>query len=94
MNTRWAPKDPNEVKDYGFNWTQLLAGDTILTSEWTIVNGAGLVKYSDSIVDNGTGTEIWLSGGTDKTLVTIVNHIKTVGGRDLERTRYLPVNQL
>lgn len=40
-----GPKDPDEVLDYGLDWTARLVGDTISTSQWIVPDG--IVKGID-----------------------------------------------
>jgi hypothetical protein len=90
MALSWsAPKDPNDVKDYVLDWTQRLAGDTLITSEWTIVEGEELVVDSNSYTD--THTTVWLSGGMDATTAYILNRVTTDGGRTYDQTMKLKI---
>lgn len=82
-------KDPNAVKDYEFDWSAWLDGDTIATSTWTVASG--LTKDSDSHTD--TVAKVWLSGGTAGTSYTITNRITTVAGRTDDRTRNILVRE-
>lgn len=75
-------KDPNDVRDYTFNWVDELEGDTISTSTWFVPSG--ITRDSDS--KTNTATAIWLSGGTDGVNYEITNRIVTAGGRTLDRT--------
>jgi len=82
-------KDPQAILDYQINWASWLGADTISTSTWTVP--AGITKVSDS--NTTTTTTIWLSGGTVDTDYDIVNHIKTVGTREDDRTIHIQVRQ-
>lgn len=91
MALSWtAPKDPDEVKDYGINWADLLVTDTISTSTWTLP--AGITKDSDS--KTSTATTIWFSGGTAGEVYLIENKIVTAGGRTYDRTVKLKMKSL
>ena len=95
MAVSWeAVKDPDEVKDYSFNWAALLATDedTIATSVWEVVEGSGLTIDSDDSSD--TTTSVWLSAGTVNTTYLIRNRITTAGGRTYDRTGKLKVKTL
>ncbi len=69
-------KAPGENLDYQFDWSLWLAGDTIVTSTWT-VNGATLVT---SYV-NGAVTTGWISGGVIGASVSVENSVTTVSSR-------------
>jgi hypothetical protein len=79
---KWPFKDPDEVLDYGIDWTARLAGDTIQTSTWIIP--AGITKVSDS--STSTSTEIWLSGGAIGASLQITNRVVTSGGRTMDQS--------
>lgn len=94
-----ASKDPDEVKDFGVNWIPRLGTDDIVSSDWSITIGAGLVIDSDSFNNSDTvdgeaakTTTVWLSGGT--TVVgtyELLNRITTSGGRTYDQTVKLKV---
>lgn len=91
MSLAWtAPKDPDEVKDYGISYDKLLGSDTISTSTWTIP--AGITKVSDS--HDLTSTTIWFSGGTAGEHYACLNRITTAGGRTYDRTIKLKMKNL
>lgn len=75
-------KDPDEVLDYGFDWSAWLAGDTIATSTWTITPSG---PTSSNPTKDATSTTVWLSGGTNGGQHTVVNRITTAGGRTAEK---------
>lgn len=76
-------KDPNATKDYGWDWSAFLGGDTILTSVWT----SSSVNITLSAGSNtATTTTIWLSGGTLTGNYLITNRITTAAGRIDDRT--------
>lgn len=75
-------KDPGAILDYVVDWTDWLAGDTILTSVWTVP--AGITKASDFF--SAALAVIWLVGGTNGTSYKIVNTITTAQGRTDSRT--------
>jgi len=75
-------KDPNGDKDYGVDWTEWLAADTILTSTWAVPTG--LTKTSDSAT--GQIAAIWLQGGVPGEKYTVTNHITTAGGRSEDQS--------
>jgi len=75
-------KDPDAVLDYGFDWSEWLDDDTIVTSDWTIP--AGLTENSAS--NTTTTTTVWLSGGLAGGVYDCTNRIVTTAGRTDDRT--------
>jgi len=69
-------KDPDEVKDYGINWSRELAqySDTIQSSSWPNPP-TGITIVTDTFDD--TSTTVWLSGGTLGTDYPLTNRIVT-----------------
>jgi hypothetical protein len=102
MGYMWdARYDPDEVKDYTVDWTDLLDSDTISTSAWTIPAAAtGLTKDSDT--NTTTATTIWLSvtdPATNRAALVgksfwLVNKITTAGSRTYERQIKLRIVEL
>jgi hypothetical protein len=93
MALSWpAPKDPDEVKDYGINWAQLLGADTISTSAWSVTPVDNLTIGVDSKTTNTT--TVWLSGGTVGTSYQVQNRVVTTGGRTYDRTVKLKMKTL
>lgn len=83
MTTKWqAVKDPDEVKDFGLVWTDLLLTDTINGSSWIVPDG--ITKDSDAF--DADSTTIWLSGGTDGETYRLTNRVTTAGGRTYDET--------
>jgi hypothetical protein len=85
MHTKiWeAVKDPDERKDYMVVWADLLAGDTISDSEWTVPASSELIIESESFTDDTT--TIWLSGGKIGTHA-LLNRVTTTGSRIYDQT--------
>jgi hypothetical protein len=83
----WPHKDPDEVLDFGIDWSVLLEGDTISTSEWIVP--AGITKDSDSY--STASTTIWLSGGESGQLYALTNRVTTAGARSMDETVSLRV---
>jgi hypothetical protein len=81
-------KDPNADLDYGFDWSAWLGTtDTITESTWTVPVESGLVTHSPSISPDGKVTSVWLKAGVISALpFSTTNHIKTVAGREDERS--------
>lgn len=85
----WPAKDPDEVLDYQFDWSERLeAGETISASNFTIVEGT-VVKDSQSVA--GGLTTVWLSGGTLGEVCLITNRITTNQGRTYDESVKLRV---
>jgi hypothetical protein len=79
-------KDPDEILDYGFDWSNL-APDIIVASEWIVEEG--LTAESDSFdADSAT---VWLSGGAAGCNYLARNRVETAGGRTYERALLVEV---
>lgn len=81
----WPNKDPQEVLDYRIKWEPRLDGDTIDAVSFTVSDG-------DVVIDSyGTDnlnkdTVVWLSGGTNGVVCTVLCRINTVGGRTMDQS--------
>jgi hypothetical protein len=75
-------KDPQDVLDYGCDFSTWLGVDTITASAWTVPSGI----TADSDTNTTTATTIWLSGGTLGESYRLVNHITTAAGRETDRS--------
>lgn len=85
-------KDPQAVLDYGWDWTNWLAGgETITTSTWTITLAPDAILTIATPTFDGTSTTIWASAGTVGSDYKITNHITTSAGRQDDRTHKLQV---
>lgn len=76
-------KDPDAVKDYEFDWSEFLDGDTLLTNpngHEILVEPSGGVTIDSSSNDDTTVT-VFVSGGTVGTDVKVVCRVFTAGGR-------------
>lgn len=74
----WPSKDPNEVLDYGIDWSpRMTPGETITVSTWQVPDGLTASTQSYG-ADN---TTIWLSGGAEGEIYTLLNRITTSQGR-------------
>lgn len=86
-----AVKDPDAVHDYIIDWSDVMnmhtPVDTINSSSWVVDNG-GVV---DSESFTSTHTTAWVSGGTLKEIVKLVNTVITTGGRTYIRTIYISI---
>lgn len=89
MSLSFDPKDPDEVLDYKLDWTERLAGDTIVSSIWQMSPADGLVidRHSFTV----TETVVWLSEGTLGATYELLNRIQTDGGRTFDQTVKLKV---
>ena len=78
MITRWPynvrePKDPGDTLDYQLDWSGWLEeGEIVVSSEWTSSSG----EITDEEFTDLT-TRAWLSGGVEKTSITLTNTITT-----------------
>lgn len=92
---QWDPKDPDEIKDYKYDWTDILAvGDTIASSTWSLAAGTGLVINAPAATFTTTTTTFWASSGTVGQTYSLLNRITTAGGRTYDRTRKLKMKNL
>lgn len=80
-HTREEPfdKDPNARKDYSFDWTEWLDGDTITDSSWEADMGLSVV--TSTISGDAKKTTAWLASGTVSAIYNVRNRITTAGGR-------------
>lgn len=83
-------KDADAVKDWPFDWTAWLAGDTITSRVVTVEPGLTL----DSSVLATPLVTVWLSGGTPGQTYTVMCKIVTAGGRTEERTVRFKIKDL
>lgn len=93
--TRMPTKDPDAVIQYGFDWTDYLGDESILTSEW-LPDSEDLVVESSSAADGKT-TSVLLSGGQNGRRYKVTNRITF--SRDGEtmtddRTMIIPVQEM
>jgi hypothetical protein len=89
MSKRWPNKDPDEVLDYGIDWSLRLAGDTISTSTWIVPPGITMQTNSKT----ATTTTIWLSAGVLDQTYEILNRIVSAGGRTMDQTVQLRLKE-
>jgi hypothetical protein len=90
MSKMWLrPKDPDEVLDYGVDWTKQMTrdADAINSSTWIVPTGI----TQDSADYSPTMTKIWTSGGTAGQTYDLVNRIVTVANRTFDQTCRLKV---
>lgn len=91
MMLSWSiPKDPDEVLDYQFDWSQRLEeSETILTSVF-IVEGSDTLALDDETVA-GALTTFWASGGAAGDAARITNRVTTSEGRTYDQTSTLRI---
>lgn len=91
----WPTKDPEEVLDYGFNWTPRNIGEDLITATTAQViagdvvvddHSVGVVVDPETPCKAGQGTVTVLSGGTTGTQCQVKLHAITSSGRELEET--------
>lgn len=75
-------KDPDDVLDYTFDWTQWLNGDQI--SSFTAIPSPG-ITISNTVYSTNA-TTVWVSGGTAGVPYTVTHRIITSGGRQKDLT--------
>lgn len=92
------PADPDEEKDYEFDFEDYLAsppaapGDTIASVLALTSAPAGLTIDTQS--NTTTRVKFWKrAGGAAGTTYAITARVQTAGGRKLEMTRYLLVKE-
>lgn len=93
-------KDPDAVKDYGFDWSPWLAGDQIVTSDWSIAaaepyQSAGDSSYLhiDRVLQDATTTTVWLSKGSDGITYSVRNRVTTAAGRTEDQTLKIKIRE-
>lgn len=83
-------KDPNDVLDYLWDWSDWLAtGETIATSQ--MIPTAGITV--DSAPSTDTTATAWLSGGTAGVNAQVTNRITTNQGRTRDETILLQIRE-
>jgi hypothetical protein len=76
-------KDPNELKDYEFDWSaQLKTGETVASQVVSFVDAAGTANPTNSLVT--PFSRVWLSGGVSGQRAVFTIQATTSGGRTLE----------
>lgn len=84
-------KDPDEILDFEFDYSvELDVGDTIATSQLTVVKG-----NVDILSSSNTGTAViaFFTGGVDGETCEITNRIVTAASRTIERTGRLLIRR-
>ncbi|MFL6864125.1 MAG: hypothetical protein ACJ8DZ_14110 [Allosphingosinicella sp.] len=100
MAKKWPPKDPDEVLEYGFNWTPRKVGEDVITVTTAEVmvgdvvvdsHDVGNVTDTEVLCLPGQGTVTWLSGGTAGTDCEILLRATTSSGRTLDQTMKIKI---
>lgn len=79
---QWPNKDPEDIVNYGLDWTTWLAGDTIATAEFEITQGTvSIVSQSHDT----TKALCRLSGGTLGELAKLVCTITTTTSEETKQ---------
>lgn len=82
----WPNKDPDEVLDYGFDWSPRGLGSDTISNSSAVVEVGSVVVDEHTIDSDGKNTTTWLSGGTEGEKCSIVLRAMTVKGRLLDET--------
>jgi hypothetical protein len=89
---RWPDKSPAAVKDYSLSWAaRLEAGEEIISSDWAVP--PELTEITSYIDGTGAICTVWLSGGLDGTVYTLVNTIVTSRGVTDDKSIDIQVKQ-
>lgn len=81
-------KDPDDILDYGFDWSAWLSNaETISSSTWILSPGI----TQNSATNTTTATTIWLSSGVAGQPYSVTNRITTNQGRTVDRTMTIRV---
>lgn len=85
---KWDPKDPDEVIDYGIDFSDRLAdGETIASVSWTVPDG--LTGTSEQTVGNVVLKR--LSAGTEGQTYSVTAEITTSSGQVMDQTAQLKI---
>jgi hypothetical protein len=84
-------KDPNATLDYGFDWSEWLNENEILTG-YQVTSGCGITNLYNTYTTAGS-VIVWLSGGVPGNRYSIACKIETSGSRIDERTIKIDVRE-
>jgi hypothetical protein len=90
MATKWSAKDPSDIADYFFDWTEFLPEGEIIT-EATVTVPTGVTGVIDDFTDKMV--RVRLSGGTADENYPIDCLISTDAGQVFEMTSTLKVKE-
>ena len=88
MAIRWPNKDPDEVLDYGLDWSGRLNGDALSSVQWS-VTPAGLTLTPDAV--SGSICTVIVSGGALGETYSILCRAVTIAGRIMDQTVRLAI---
>jgi len=76
-------KDPNEIKDYTYDWSEQIGeGETIASQIVSLVASGGAAIEADSVAS--PISRVFFSGGTDGQMIVFTIRAQTSGNRTLE----------
>jgi hypothetical protein len=85
-------QDPDEVKDYSWDWQPWLTYRTDTIASYVIAAAEGITVESSAVV--GGVVSAFLSGGVAKNSYTVSCTVVTTGGRTLTRSIVLMIREL
>lgn len=99
MMKSWSPKDPDEIRDRGFNWTprnigaaKIVSIVAAVTSGNAVVQASRIGTVPGSLPDQGTLHRI--AGGTGGTTSTILLTATLDDDQVLQQTILLPIRNI
>lgn len=84
----WPEKDPDEVLDYGIEWSERLGDKQIAGVQWTVPAGLTLVSQA---APAGTITTIIIGGGVEGVTYKVGCRLTTTDGLILEESPQLRI---
>jgi len=85
MPLSWPNKDPDDILDYGVDFTALINDPAdVITSTTAVVAQGDVMIQSHTAA--GQKTTTWLKGGTPGTPQSVRVHIVTQAGREVDQT--------
>ena len=89
-------KDPGEVLDFAWDWTDWLGADTIVTSTIAVetISGDTSALALDSESETTAVATAWLSAGSVPNNYLVTNEIITAGSRTARRSVEIQVRTL
>ncbi len=80
----WPTKDPDDVLDYGLDWSaELDPADEIESAAWSI-DREGLTITRHGVID--LVAVVWLAGGLEGTTYNVTCRMTTMAGRIRDRS--------
>jgi hypothetical protein len=80
----WDTKDPNDIDDFSLDWTPQLKGEVLVSADWSVINAAGVVIESRSVVS--PFAKLRLSGGNENETAIFLCRATTSTGRQMDHT--------